>query len=521
MPEVGDGLVLVGMPGSGKSTAGRLVAERLGRPFHDTDVIFERLHGSPVPDYLAERGEPAFREAESAAVEAACREPGAVIAAGGGAVLDPLNRWRLWHHGRVAWLDASPETLADRLERDPHPRPTFRPYDPDRLASVAADRMAFYRAADLRLDGARRPDAVASVLLDGAGASPTGRRLFDAEMPRHHPIGPATARIVMGIDLDLAGLAPRGVAIVDRGAEPTGRAVAGRATLLLQGGERLKRIRSLERVLEWLAAQRLEREEAVIAVGGGTVGDLAGTAAAVYGRGVPLVQVPTTWTAAADSSLGGKVAVDLATAKNAVGAFWPPVAVLSDIAALRTLPPRVRRDGVAESVKAALIGDPILLRLLDERGRDALRADEGARYAILERSARVKLAICGRDPFESGERRRLNLGHTIGHALEVASAYRLRHGQAVALGLRAVASIAVGRGADADLPRRIDDLLESLGFTATHAFDRSAVREAIGSDKKRAGGRQRWILPMAVGTVVEVDDVSEREIDRALAVIAA
>ena len=195
-------------------------------------------------------------------------------------------------------------------------------------------------------------------------------------------------------------------------------------------------MRRLEKVLEWLAAQRVERDEAVIAIGGGTVGDLAGTAAALFNRGLPLVQVPTTWVAQADSAIGGKVAVDLGTAKNAVGAFWPPVAVLADVAALRSLPARHRRDGMAETVKAALIGDPGLWRLIESRGRASLREDEAARYAIIERSVRLKLSVCERDPFEIGERRTLNLGHTVGHALEIESGYHLAHGSAVALGLR-------------------------------------------------------------------------------------
>ena len=277
----------------------------------------------------------------------------------------------------------------------------------------------------------------------------------------------------------------------------------------------------LVRVLEWLATQRAERDEPVIAVGGGTVGDLAGTAAALFNRGLPLIQVPTTWLAQADSAFGGKVAVDLETAKNAVGAFWPPVAVLSDVAALRSLPARHRRNGMAESVKAALIGDPGLWRLIETRGRASLRDDEPARYAILERSAGVKLAICERDPFEAGERRALNLGHTIGHALEIESGYRLAHGAAVALGLRVVASIASGRGGDADLPARLDHVLDGLGLGRARPFDADAVRAAMLTDKKRRAGRQRWILPMEIGRVVEVDDVTDAELRAALRVISA
>jgi 3-dehydroquinate synthetase len=517
MPEAGPGVVLVGMPGSGKSTVGRLVAERLGRPFIDTDAIFERLHGTPVPAYLEAHGEPAFREAEAAAVAEACAARGAVIGAGGGAVLDPLNRWALWHHGVVAWLDLEPEALRARLEADPVARPTFQPYDADRLSVVLAEREPHYRAADLRLDGAREPAHVADDLV-GWRVHPVGRRLFDADVPRHHPIGPESARVVMGVDLDLSAIVPRGVAVLDRRVDVT---VPARARLRIAAGERAKRIRRLEAVLEWLAGQRTERDEPVVAVGGGTVGDLAGTAAALFNRGLPLVHVPTTWLAQADSAIGGKVAVDLAGAKNAAGAFWPPVGIASDVAALRSLPPRLRRDGMAESVKAALIGDPALWRLVERRGRAALRDDEPARYAIVERSARLKLAICQRDPFEVGERRTLNLGHTIGHALEVESRYRLAHGAAVALGLRGVAAIAAGRGADPDLPARLDALLASLGFGLRRSFDAAAVTAALATDKKRRRGRQRWILPMEIGRVTEADDVTDAELRHALRTIAA
>jgi shikimate kinase/3-dehydroquinate synthase len=370
----------------------------------------------------------------------------------------------------------------------------------------------------MRLDVARPAATVADELI-GWRPFARGRRLLDAEIERHHPIGPERARVVFGTDLALDELTTRGLAVVDRRLDAT--EVSARARLPMGAGERAKRIGRLETILEWLAEQRAERDEPLLAVGGGTVGDLAGTAAALYNRGLPLVQVPTTWLAMADSAIGGKVAIDLAGVKNAVGAFWPPVAVVADVARLRSLPPRLRRDGMAESVKAALIGDAALWRLLEARGRPALNNDAAARYAIVERSARLKLGICGRDPFEAGERRTLNLGHTAGHALEVASGYRLRHGAAVALGMRVAAALATGRGADPDLAPRLDALLHRLGFRVTHAFDTDAVRAAIGTDKKRRAGRQRWILPMEVGRVIEADDVGESELERALQVIRA
>jgi shikimate kinase/3-dehydroquinate synthase len=351
------------------------------------------------------------------------------------------------------------------------------------------------------------------------------RRLLDLEVARHHPIGPETTHVVLGVELDAGAHASGAAAVVDErvlaSLPALVAALAPSTCIAIRAGERTKRLRAVERILEWLADQRLERGTPLAAIGGGTIGDLVGTAAAFYARGLPLVQVPTTWLAQADSAIGGKVGVDLRGAKNAAGAFWPPVSVISDIAALRTLPPRLRRDGMAESVKSALIGDPPLWSLIEERGSAALRDDEAARYAIVERSARLKLGVCARDPFETGERRTLNLGHTVGHALEVESRYRLRHGPAVALGLRAVARIAAGRGADPDLAPRLDALLGALGFTLRHRFDPGVVTTAMLGDKKRLAGRQRWILPMEIGRVVEVDDVTDDELGSALVEIRA
>jgi 3-dehydroquinate synthetase len=287
-------------------------------------------------------------------------------------------------------------------------------------------------------------------------------------------------------------------------------------TMALRGGERAKRMASLERLLEWMAGQRVERSDPVTAVGGGSIGDLAGLATALYARGVPWINVPTTWLSQADAALGGKVAVDLAAGKNAVGAFWPPDAVVADLDMLATLPRREARNGLAECIKAALVGDPTLWRLIEDRGSTAISGDQEARYAIIERAARVKMAIVERDPCEVGERRQLNLGHTAGHALEMVARYRLAHGAAVALGLCVAAQVGARRGGDPDLPTRLGALLGNLGFATRHSADADAVRDALGADKKRRAGRQRWILPMTIGQVIEVDDVTDAELESAL-----
>jgi 3-dehydroquinate synthetase len=274
--------------------------------------------------------------------------------------------------------------------------------------------------------------------------------------------------------------------------------------------------------LIWLNEQRVERGDPLLAVGGGTVGDLAGLAAALHHRGTPLVHVPTTWLAQADSAIGGKVAIDLPAAKNAVGAIWPAWLTLSDISVIGTLPAARRRDGLAECLKAGLIGDRRLWELIEGRGKGAMDGtDEAARYAITERAVHLKLGVVERDPYEAGERRTLNLGHTIGHALEVESGYRLPHGTAVALGLRAVAAIAARRGAEPGLSERLDGVLRDLGFPLRRGFDPAAVIAATSTDKKRHRGVQRWILPMDVGHVEEVADVSPTELHAALRQISS
>ncbi|MGH2429043.1 MAG: bifunctional shikimate kinase/3-dehydroquinate synthase [Candidatus Limnocylindria bacterium] len=534
MRERGSGLVLVGMPGAGKSAVGRIVADRLGRRYLDIDDLFEQLHRVPVPEYARRHGEASFRALEADVVEEAVAVSGAVIATGGGSVIDPLSRWRLWSYGLVAFLHAPDDLLAARLAADATPRPLLEPYDPGSLSALRAGRVHAYQAADLHLDATRPPAELAGEILaalDRAETPGTQLRLFDARLPRHHPLGPETTRIVIGHTLgrralddalaELDGGEPSAILdrrVADRLPELLAALPSGRC-LTIAAGEQVKTMRRLASILEWLSTNEAERGAPLIAVGGGTLGDLAGTAAALYARGVPLVHVPTTWLAQADSAIGGKVAVDLGAAKNAAGAFWPPAAVISDTASLARLPLARRRDGMAESLKAGLIGDPVLWRLVAERGRAALRDDEAARYAIVERAVRVKLAIVERDPYETGERRTLNLGHTIGHAVEVESNFRLAHGTAVALGLRAVAAIAAARGADPALPGELDATLRNLGFPLHRSFDPAAVRAAMVSDKKRRRGRQRWILPMAIGEVVEVDDVTPAELDLALATI--
>jgi 3-dehydroquinate synthetase len=268
----------------------------------------------------------------------------------------------------------------------------------------------------------------------------------------------------------------------------------------MEGGEGCKTLEVWRRILDACVAGPLDRDGVLVALGGGALLDVAGFAAAAYLRGIRWLAVPTTLLAQVDAAHGGKTGVDLPAAKNLVGAFHAPAAVLCDTDYLATLPAREIAGGLAEVVKHAVLGAP---GLLDRAGRD----DPAT---LVEEAARVKLGLVERDPFERGERRLLNLGHTLGHALEHASGYALHHGEAVALGLRAACALAEGHCGFRERGR-VEEALDRCGLPARAALDAAAVRAALHHDKKRSAGRLRWILPVALGDVRVFDDVTEEE----------
>ena len=505
-----DGIVLVGLPGSGKSVVGRAVAETLGRRFVDLDEIVMNATGRTAAEIITRDGEDAFRTAERLAVDEATHVAGAVIATGGGSVLDPLNRWAFMQHGTRVRLDAPVAILARRLRSDAVSRPLLGDDLETGLSRSATDRAPVYQAVDQTVDASGDVAAIAQRVVEAASSKrldTTWRTLFDAEFDRHHTIGPERARVLMGVGLDGQLLrtalgtfeGQQAVGFADRravAAHPSVADAIGRARVCeLDGGEAAKDFRHLEELLAWLSDIGAERLDPLVVMGGGTVGDLGGLAAALHQRGMPLVSVPTTWLAQADSAIGGKVAINLPGAKNGVGAFWPAWLTISDAHMFDSLPAERRRDGIAECLKCGLIGDARLWDLVETRGSGAVAGrDPGAAYAMTERAARLKFAIVDEDPHERGRRRELNLGHTLGHALEIESGYALAHGDAVALGLRAVAALAESRGAEPGLSERIDTVLAQIGFPLRRAFDRDAVVASLRSDKKRRQGVLRWIL---------------------------
>ncbi len=278
--------------------------------------------------------------------------------------------------------------------------------------------------------------------------------------------------------------------------------------LRFRGGEGAKRLATLERLARQCARLGLGRDGALVALGGGVAGDLTGLLAALYLRGVPFLQCPTTLLAQADAALGGKCAVDLPEGKNLLGAFHQPVAVLCDLDTLGTLPDRRLREGLAEVVKCALLDGPGAFARLERDAGALLRREPGALARAIGLAVRVKVAHVGRDERDTrGLRERLNLGHTLAHAAEAVSGYQgLTHGEAVAAGLVAACAVARSEGVlkEASLPGRLEGLLRRLGlptrFPVRLRPDRLVV--ASGKDKKVRGGRIRMVLPVRLGRTV-------------------
>ena len=284
--------------------------------------------------------------------------------------------------------------------------------------------------------------------------------------------------------------------------------------LFLPAGEEHKRMAAVESLAEQLATAGADRDALLIAFGGGVIGDVTGFLAAIYMRGVPYVQVPTTLLAQVDSSVGGKTGVNLSAGKNLVGSFHQPLAVYADLDLLKTLPPKELRAGLQEAVKAGIICDSKLLGYLTQEKELICSADAEALLRVVSDSVRIKSEIVMQDERESGLRMTLNFGHTLGHAIEAATEYKvLLHGEAVGWG--SVAALHLGLQRKCINRSEFDEMVSAIhAFGPLPAFTATAERlvELTASDKKARSGRRAFVLPIAVGAVKIVYDITDTEL---------
>ncbi len=472
-------LVFVGFMGAGKSSALDDVL--------DTDKLVEDQLDMPIASFFAAFGEAKFRRREEPIVLRALRSGAPAIALGGGSVLSPIVRAALREH-TVVWMDISDETAWARAAGDDRPLAADR----EAFCALHAERRPLYASiADAFLPEGDRLVRRAEPALRALADAPEGTKLVWAVA------GGSEYPVFVGRGL-IGGLprpGRRAFVVTDSNVGPlfgAGLRDAHR-TITIRAGEQSKTLAVAERVWRELAAEGMGRDDHLVALGGGVVGDLAGFCAAAYQRGVPVVQVPTSVVAQVDSAYGGKTGVDLPEAKNYVGAYHQPAAVITDVDTLATLPREELAAGYAEVVKTALIAGGSLW----ERVASGAEVDE---RVVLD-CARTKIAVVASDERDGGARQLLNLGHTIGHAIETVTAYRrYRHGEAIALGLLA----ALRLGGTDDLRAQVLGLLAGAGLPTTLGadVDPEAVVAATRLDKKRVGTRVPFVLVRSPGDVV-------------------
>lgn len=530
-------ILLCGLPGSGKSAVGTRLAARRAGAFVDLDELVAEEAGRSIADLFAREGEAAFRDREGRALRAALERAPAVIALGGGTLCRADHLQLARSRGTLVWLWADPAVIVARLESDERAVPGRRPLLAGgtiaaRVRQLLDERWAFYDQAHVRVDTTSlSPDQVAervercvgTLALESTlppGAPTPGPPCSVIQVP----LGARSYEIVVGAGFDglgaalvRAGVVPlraKSVLVADEEAArhhgEAARAALAAArieprVLAVPSGEQHKRLSTLERLAEGCVAAGLDRGSVVFALGGGVVGDLAGLLAATLYRGVRVVQLPTTLLAQVDAAIGGKTAVDLEAGKNLLGAFHQPRLVFASVETLGTLPVRELRSGLGEVVKYSLLGAPGLLEDLEALELQQLSSRPADLVRLVVRCAEIKATVVAEDEEERGDRRKiLNLGHTLGHALETESGYSLAHGEAVALGLLASLRVsrALGLEEDADLEGRVTRLLARLGLpTDLEARLTPAVLARVAADKKRVGPEVDFVCVRRRGAV--------------------
>lgn len=527
-------LVLTGFMGTGKSAVGQAVAEKMGREFVDMDARIEAEFGKPISAIFAEEGEPIFRAAETQLAQRLGAAENLVIATGGGALVNPHNRAALAEHGVLVCLTATVDEIVARLGES-EDRPLLAGDDvtrKQRIRDLLHTRRHAYAAIAHQVETTGlAPDEVAEAVLAAYASDHEAPGM--TRIPVTSPDGAYDLLVGEGL------LAHAGRLLAARGLQVGPVAVVSNPDIFAAQGERLlaslraagfspvvhlaptgedfKTFATVGEMYATFAAAGMDRKCAVIALGGGVVGDMAGFAAATWLRGVPFVQCPTSLLAMVDASVGGKTGVDLPQGKNLVGAFKQPSAVIMDTSVLETLPAAEYRSGLGEVIKQGIIGAPELFAQLEAYGPTSMKH-------LVTDSVRVKVRLVQEDPFEKGNRAWLNLGHTFGHAIEQASEYGLRHGECVAIGTVAAAWMAREIGlCSAETAERITRVITHLGLPTrvpsdlASAMNVASIRAYMGQDKKRVAGKIRFVLPRAIGDVVVVDSPGDAIVEAAIA----
>ena len=505
-------IFLYGPSGVGKSTIGKQLAFDLKLLFIDLDHVIESNAGMSIPEIMEQRGEAAFRDLESSALLEMTNEIESVVALGGGALLRDKNRVFAENYGRVVLLMADIDKLFQRLNTSSVRRPLLYGDLYGKLARLLEERSEHYNSFPQRVN------------VDDGTVEENAYRI-QLELGRYHLSAMGDYDVIVRSDriarvgemLKLCHLQNPIIVTDENVAKSHLQSLVSSLqtegfnakTIILPAGEEHKNLETVSSLWRSFLENGLDRKSTVIALGGGVIGDMTGFAAATYMRGVNWVALPTTLLSMVDASIGGKTAFDLPEGKNLIGSFHPPKLVLADPSLLLTLPERELISGMAEVVKHGIISDPELFTMC-KNGMDWVRDNL---EKIVKHAAAVKIQIIEDDPYEKGFRAALNLGHTVGHAVELVSKFELRHGEAIAIGLVAEAKYAERIGvAYKGLADEISDVLSRLGLPVEIPNDmpRSEIINTMRVDKKKNAKVIRFALPVEIGKV-ELVDVSDLE----------
>jgi 3-dehydroquinate synthase len=556
-------LVITGFSGTGKSLVGKEVARGLNWDFLDTDDDIVKQAGKPIVQIFRQEGEGKFRKLERKSIRKACQQRQTVIAIGGGAIVEPQNYESLAETGLIVCLEARPETIHERLfheaacSPETEVRPLLATDNPlEHIRQLKASRQPYYAKADwtIHTDGLSINEVAEEVV--------RAWRLLGRAHPHLNPL-PSRERksgLQLKADDDVACLVETetqsypvfaGYGLLDtlgekmRQAGLSGTAIIisdenvfslygskvesilrdagfGVNSFVMPPGEETKSMDSAIKIYDFLVEHRTERDDTIVALGGGVVGDLAGFVAATFLRGIRWVQVPTSLVAMADASIGGKVGVNHAEGKNLIGAFYQPNVVLADCQTLTTLPRRELTSGWAEVIKHGLILDKEYLEFLESNVTGLTKLEPECLTRAIARSAVIKAQVVSQDEKErEGKRTILNYGHTIGHALEAATRYkRLLHGEAVAIGMMGAARLSQRLGLLPSAGVECQQaLLHKFGLPTSLKTKRSnlkvsvaGITEAMELDKKVKGKAIRWVLLEDIGKAVIRSDVPQQDV---------
>jgi shikimate kinase/3-dehydroquinate synthase len=553
-------LIITGFSGTGKSLVAKEVARRLNWDFLDTDVEIVKQTRKPIAEIFRQDGESKFRELEWETIRKACQQRQTIIAIGGGAIVDPQNYELLAKTGLIVCLEAKPETIYERLFQkavhspETEVRPLLATDNPlEHIRQLKASRQPSYAKADwaIHTDGL----SVSEVAEEMIRAWRLLRRPDFIGVPRNDK-----EKAQSGIAKDIACLVETatqsypvfvGYGLLDKlGGKMRQAALSGTATIIsdknvfsLYGskvvgilkdagfvvnsfvvppGEETKNMDYAIKIYNFLVGHRAERDDVIIALGGGMVGDLAGFGAATFLRGMFWIQVPTSLIAMVDASIGGKVGINHPEGKNLIGAFYQPTLVLADPQTLTTLPQRELVSGWAEVIKHGMILDKEFFEFLEANVNRLTKLEPESLTRAVARSAAIKAQVVNQDEKErEGKRTMLNYGHTIAHGLEAATQYKcFLHGEAVAIGMMGAAKLSQRLGL---LPsaavERQQALLQKFGLPTSLPAMRSnlklslaGVTRAMELDKKMKGKAIRWVLLQDIGRTVIRSDVPQKEV---------